>query len=438
MPVRLLFITSHFFLQPTLDALSRMDLSCETMVFPYNNFEHLCEVYREHIDRFDACFVSGTSAKSAIELGCPDIEKPLIAFQVSSDGLHRNILRLAVEKQSLDFSRIAIDFLIPLGTGFRVSDYLAIEDPSIVIPGSASWMQSSSCGIEQFILDQICRLWDQGAIDLVICQYSSIVPTLEKLGIPYCCPFLSDEHLKQVIEETLLRIELSRLHGNHPAIIQVCPRQPHGPEDDQLRKIYDSVQKYIQQNMINCVIQYSTTCCTLITTMQILRFMTDRFRTCRISSWLEAHLSFPISVAYGIGTTVSHAMNNVQTASKEAQLLGLPFIVDTNGNLIGPLNSENRMVIPPNSLPDVSEIARRCSLSAMTIQKLLNLVQTSGSDKITTQELARRLDTTVRNANRIMRNLCQGNVAKPVYTQTSHSRGRPIQVYALDFGLSLA
>lgn len=438
MPVRLLFITSHFFYQPTLDALSRMEVSCETRVFPYDNFDHLCQVYREHIGRFDACFVSGTSAKSAIELGCPDIEKPLIAFQLSSDGLHRNILRLAVEKQSLDFSRIAIDFLIPLGTGCRVSDYLAIKDLSIVIPGSASWMQSSSCGIEQFILDRIRGLWDEGSIDLVICQYSSIVPTLKKLGIPYCCPFLSDEHLKQIIEEALLRIELSRLHSNHPAIIQIFPRQSHSPEANQIRKIHDSIQQYIHQNMIDCVIQYSTTCCTVITTMQILRFMTDHFRTCRISCWLENHLSFPVSVAYGIGTTVSHAMNNVQTASKEAQLLGQPFIVDTNGNLIGPLNSDNRMVISPSTLPDVSDIARRCSLSAMTVQKILSLIQTNGSDKITIQELARQLDTTVRNANRIMRNLCRGNVAKPVYTQTSHSRGRPIQVYALDFGLSLA
>ena len=126
-------------------------------------------------------------------------------------------------------------------------------------------------------------------------------------------------------------------------------------------------------------------------------------------------------------------MNNVQIASKEAKILGKSFVVDSNGNLIGPLNSEERMVIPSQSLPDISDIARRCSLSAMTIQKLLAIVQSNGSDKITTQDLAVRLETTVRNANRIMLNLCRGGIAHPVYTLTSHSRGRPIQVYALDF-----
>ena len=91
------------------------------------------------------------------------------------------------------------------------------------------------------------------------------------------------------------------------------------------------------------------------------------------------------------------------------------------------------MVIAAKSLPDAGEIARRCNLSAMTIQKLMAIIHSSGSNKITTQDLAERLDTTVRNANRIMQNLCRGNIAKPVYTQSTHSRGRPIQVYALDF-----
>lgn len=66
----------------------------------------------------------------------------------------------------------------------------------------------------------------------------------------------------------------------------------------------------------------------------------------------------------------------------------------------------------------------------------MTIAQSIGSNKITTQDLAVRLDTTVRNANRIMQNLCKGGIAKPVYTQSTHSRGRPIQVYALDFEIT--
>ena len=61
MSVKLLFITSHYFHQPTLDALSRLDLPCETQVVPYDNFEHIATVYGQYADQFDACFVSGTA-----------------------------------------------------------------------------------------------------------------------------------------------------------------------------------------------------------------------------------------------------------------------------------------------------------------------------------------------------------------------------------------
>jgi predicted ArsR family transcriptional regulator len=60
-------------------------------------------------------------------------------------------------------------------------------------------------------------------------------------------------------------------------------------------------------------------------------------------------------------------------------------------------------------------------------------VKTTGTDKITTQELAQRFDITIRNANRILTNLCNGGVATLVYTQTTHSRGRPVKVYELNF-----
>ena len=203
-----------------------------------------------------------------------------------------------------------------------------------------------------------------------------------------------------------------------------------------MRTLFSALQDYVNSNLIDCVLQENGACCVMISSLRILRFLTDDFQRCHLCAYVEQKVDYPVSVAYGIGTTVPHAMNNVQIASKEAKLLGKSFVVDSNGNLIGPLNSEQRMVIAARSLPDAGEIARRCSLSAMTVQKLMAIVQSNGSNKITTQDLASRLDTTVRNANRIMLNLCKGNVAKPVYTQSTHSRGRPIQVYALNFEMS--
>lgn len=438
MSVKILFITSHYFHQPALDALARLNLPCETLVVPYDNFEHIASVYGTYEARFDACFVSGVVAKQAIELVYPNPTKPLIPFQVSSNALHRDILRLAVETGNMDFSRIAMDFLLALGDHYSVMDFLKIENLDSVYADNTLKTRdigtANGYSIETLVLKKIVSLWEQKAIDLVICQYSSIIPALQARGIPFRCPFLSDEHLSILIRDTMARIELQQLQENHPVIIQVFPKSCSTLTDGQSQQLSAAMDRFAKKHLLECMIQNTGSCCILITTLQILRFLTQDFQVCRLSSFLGEELDYSVLVGYGVGTTVPHAMNNVQLASREAKLTGKSFVVDSMGCLIGPLNSENRMVLSTSSLPNVSVIAKRCSLSAMTIQKVITIVQNIRSDKLTIPELASRLDTTIRNANRIMLNLCKGGIATPVYSQPTHSRGRPIQVYRLDFG----
>lgn len=440
MQMRLLFITSPYFYPLTASALERISPRAETKVVSYRDFDDIVQVFSRLADQFDACFVSGTSAKQAIELGVENISIPLISYQISSNGLYRDILRMAVENQSLDFTRVAMDFLIPLDTGWSVADYLALDDLPVVITKTLQRMSDTpdpgSRWLEEQIFSRLQSLWEAGKIDRVICMYSSLIPQLDALGIPWRCPFLSDFHLKQIVETAMIRIELKQLHNNHPAVIQIFPRRTAELTAQQQQTLEKHLRQFCLKNLMDFVIQSNPECCVILTSMRILRFLTDEFVSCQITSWLESRLDFPVTVAYGIGTTVSHAMNNVQIASREAKLLGLPFLVDSVGHLIGPLALGAAPAISQRPPEDVSQIARRCNLSAMTIQKLIHIVHSTGSDKITTQELAAHFGTTIRNANRIILNLCRGQVATPVYTQPSHSRGRPVQVYALDFGLS--
>ena len=127
MQKKLLFLTNQYFFQPTVSALSRMNLDCATKVVTYHNFEHIPHVYAQYAEDFDAVLITGTSAKHVLDLKFPDTQKLITAFQVDSDALHRDILRFAIETQNLDFSRIAVDFLVPLNCGFSVVDFLKLE-----------------------------------------------------------------------------------------------------------------------------------------------------------------------------------------------------------------------------------------------------------------------------------------------------------------------
>lgn len=434
---KIVFITSHHLYQPTVDALERIGADCDTIVAPYDNFEHISKVYALYASEADAFLVSGPSAKRAIELGRNVGSKPIVSFQVGADALYRDILRLAVEQPEQDLHRVAMDFLLPLNCGYSVADFLELEDIDAMDPAIQSWVTQTGVqevgGAENAIMERILELWRKKAIDLVICQYSSIVPALDALGIPYRCPFTSDSHLKRLIHEVQVKLELHQLQSNLPAIIQILPGHAGKLEPSHQELLSQHLRRFIQENLIDCVEQEADGAVILITTMQVLRFLTNEFQACRLSAYLRPLLDFSVVIGYGIGTTVSHATINVQTAVREAKLSGKSFVMDSTGNLIGPLDSDHRMVISTNSIQDVSNLSKRCKLSTMTLQKLMAHIKSTGSDKITTQELAQRFDITVRNANRILTNLCRGGVATPIYTQTSHSRGRPVQVYTLNF-----
>lgn len=436
---RIVFITSHHLYRPTCNALERIEADCETIVATYDNFEHIAKVYQQYEDMADAFLVSGPSAKRAIELACGTITKPVTYYKVDSEALHRDILKLAVENRNQDFSRVVMDFLLPLDCGYTVKDFLALEDIETVDVSTQKWMTYAGVqevgGAENAIMERILELWREKAIDLVICQYSSIAPALEALGIPYRCPFPSDSYLKGLIHDVLARLELKQLQDNLPSIIQILPIHPGEVSDAQMALLKQKVRSFVRENLIDCVEQESNNAMIIITTLQVVRFLTRDFRICRFADYLQQELDFPVVIGYGVGATVPHAMANVQIAVREARISERSFVLDNHGNLIGPLNAENRLVVNTNAVANISNLSKRCKLSPLTLQKLMSYVESIGTNNITTQELAQRFSITIRNANRILTNLCKGGVATPVYTQTSHSRGRPVQVYHINFDI---
>lgn len=439
MQSRILFITSQYFESLARAALERLKPDCLWSVVAYEDFSGIPEIYRRHQDNCDAVMLSGSSAKQMLLMHFPDIAKPVTDFQVDSDALHRDILRFAMERGSLDFSRIAMDFLLPADRGYSVADFLEMDDMPVLLSRNQQWMRQEQVrqqGAEELIFRQIAQLWNRGEIDSVICMYSGNVPKLQALGIPFRCPFLSDAHLRRLIRDVLIKIQLQQLHDNHPSIVQIFPLGSNVLQPEQGQALEAQIREFLRDNLIDCVIQRTESCCSVITSMRVIRFLTEEFRTCRLWNCLLKKLDFPVVSAYGVGTTISHAMNNVQVASREAKLRERPFAVDTNGHLLGPMNSSVSTVITQAHRLRLSDVARRASLSALTVQKVMAILENRGSDKITTQELAQSMATTVRNANRIMQNLIRGGFARPEYTQVSHTRGRPVQVYCVNLQVS--
>lgn len=436
MRYKIVVITSHYLFNPTKDALGRIEPDCDYVVVPYDNFEHISEVYEQYAGA-DGFLVSGRSALNAIQLHTKQEIKPMVTFQVDTAALYKAMLQLVLKNREQDLRRVVMDALLLVEDGYTAADFLERPEVDSVESHIDNWVRRIGVqgvgGVEDAIAKKLTALWEEGAIDMVICQYSSIIPVLEEHGIPYRYPFLSDYELGECVRELLVKIELENLRAGLPAAVCVSPRHPSAVTEEQKEKLKARLQEFFREHLINCDVgcEQGTYCAEI--TVQDVRFFTKKSTSCVLGAYLSKELDYEVAVGYGIGNNTQQAVSNALAAVKEAAFNGRSFVRDEAGNLIGPLDSEAQMVISTHPVGDVGEIARRCSLSTMTIQKLMTNIRMTGTNRITTQELSRRFGVTVRNANRILSNLEKGGCAQIVYSQTSSTKGRPVKVYELNF-----
>lgn len=437
MRYKIALITSHYLCQPTKDALNRIDPDCDYIVVPYDNFEHITQVYEQFAQSVDGFLISGQSALSAIQLNAGYVLKPMVSFQVDTAALYKALLQLVLKNREQDLSRVVMDALLPVEDGYTAADFLARTEVDSLDSLITGWIRKigkqGMGGIEEIIREKLIALWEQGKVDMVICQYSSIIPVLEEHGIPYRYPFLSDHQLGECVRELLVKIELEKLRAGLPAAVCILPRHLSTTTETQKKQLKEKLREFFCEHLMTCDVRYEQGGFCADITVQNMRYFTKNATSCVLGAYFAEVLDFEVAVGYGIGNNAEHAASNARSAAKESSLNGRSFIRDEAGNLIGPLDSEVRMVISARPVGDVGEIARRCSLSTMTIQKLMTNIRMTGTNKTTTQELSRRFGVTVRNANRILSNLEKGGCAKIVYSQTNSTKGRPVKVYELNF-----
>lgn len=435
---KIVVITSHYLCKPTQQALERLQLDCDTLVTPYDNFDQISQVYDRYADEADGFLVSGHGAVAAIWMQEHETIKPIISFQLDSAALYKSLLELFLNNRQQDARRVVLDFMVPLQGGCSVEDFLHRSEIDSLTPNTVTRVREmgtdSSSGVEQYILSTILEMWERKALDMVICQYSSLIPQLEEHGIPYIYPFLSDSHLKDLVHEVLTKVALEKMRSNLPALIWVSPRSAQDCGDENRAAARRWITQFFKDHLAECIVQENSGYLSMLTSVQTVRYFTRNSTVCTLSKYLAEKLDFEVAVGYGIGGTVLQAMNNAQAAARESMFAGSSFIKDENGDLIGPLGADHNMVVGSNTTQDIAAIAKQSNLSTMTIQKMMTNVRMSGTNLITTQELARRFGVTVRNANRILSNLEKGGFARVVYSQASNSKGRPVKVYELDLG----
>ena len=420
MNTNIVVITSHF-LRPHIEEIySNLDLECNIKVVAYDNFNTIHKIYDQYAACTNGFLVSGTAAKAAIEVVEHELKRPIISFEIDSAGLYRSILDLLLENRDLNMNRLIIDFMIPLEGGITANDFFKWMDlnydKSHIDIWSETLNRENFAKLEGQIINEILRLWNMDAIDMVLCQYSNLIL-----------------FLKDLTKRFMYILSLEYMRENLPVVISIFASDNSLNTEENIQLIAHHTNKFFQSNAINCVIQEEKSHCSTIITVENLHQITNNEKNCNLSVYLNKYIDFEISIGYGIGINLEMAVNNAYTAQRESLLSGKSFVFTENGNLIGPLSSKACMVIENQAIYDIGKIAKNSSLSAITIKKIIAIIKINNSNMITTQDLSLHLKSTVRNANRILKNLEKSGYAKITSTQTTNTKGRPTKVYELNF-----
>lgn len=433
MKLKIMIITSKYLFNYINKLIDKMDLNYDITIKVYENFSNISEVYNKYVNSVDGFLVSGKIAKAAILNSVINLKKPVVSFDITVAEIYRSIINLMIENKNIDLNRVIFDFQIPVGDNISVSHFLNNIDQNFPFSKIVNWTKNLNLDhiniIEEQLVNEIRHLWEYKVIDCIVCQYSSIIPYLEKNKIPFIYPLPTGEQLYSSIKRLVTMIEMKKMRNNFPVILRLDLLKLDLQSINDLECL---LKKFFNDNLINCNIQIDNDNIKIQLTVSQFLFITDNAKTSKLTKYLNDNKVNNVIISYGIGNNFYEALKNSDIAKRESILKNGSYVVDENENLIGPLDSDNYLIIK-NTIDDkIIKISRSSNLSTTTIQKIIAITKMNQSKKITASELAIKLDSSVRNANRILQNIASGGYAKVLLEKTTNTKGRPTKVYILD------
>ncbi len=436
MKQRIYIITSHFLHKPLEDMAEKIETDYDISVVAYDNFLHLGDIYKKYRNEAAGFLISGRVARQSLQHIIEPNDPPMVSFDMDTTSFYATIVNLLLKNRDIDLKRIVLDFMIPVGYDITLESilpYFTNGIPSEKIEKMCNEVPPENIyTIENQIKREIIHLWNQDAFDLVISSYGSLIPEFEKHKIPYVYPVPTEELIQNIINELSLKIEISDVQKNFPAVINLIPAEKGNRNPEYIKTLQETTKKFFQDNIMDVIVDGQKDHVIVILTKYELETIIQNRKASKLTSYLKDSLKFKVCSGYGIGININDAFKNASIAQKESLFQKDDFIVDEMNTLIGPLNSSYHCVIEEHDSEEIGLIAKKAKLSSMTIRKIITCMERNNSNKMTTADLSTQFGTSVRNANRILQNLSESGLAEVVFEKNSGTKGRPVKVYKIN------
>ena len=109
------------------------------------------------------------------------------------------------------------------------------------------------------------------------------------------------------------------------------------------------------------------------------------------------------------------------------------FFVSEELKVIGPLRSSDVIQFSEHGDAETVALAAAIGMNNINLQKIMSYAKMTGTNKLTSDDVAKCLSITIRGANRILNKIEEKNQAKSIFERLDSGKGRPKKYYELLF-----
>lgn len=422
------------------EAVEKLDLGCEIEIFIYYNYVHIVDLYRQLEDRFDGFITTGPVPMQTVKKSVPNC-RPISFFLCSESNYYKTFFEVIYKYQDWNFEYGYFDFC----------DYLCPDQESSLIEhlknGTfGSWLDRNNRYMTNMTVEKMqestqrklekhIRLWKERKIKYSLSRMSPIMPQILEAGVD--CHYISFSYddivlcFRQLIQEILM----GELKDSQTASIEILfsgagKQSADSKQRDVLERLLKAFNK---RYLCDFIIHETKNGFRISTSHKTVETITGGFTACHLREYLEKNGNLSLAIGYGLGRVISQAQANAIDAARESQINGnkTSYLFGEDRKLIGLFGSGNDFSIQGSVTPYIRELSDRTGLSTLTIQKLISAFRITGTEEVTTPELARILHITIRSVNRLISVLVKYNLAEPLYSRQTNTKGRPSKVYRI-------
>ena len=413
---------------------------CDIKVFQYKQIAEASDIYLSCRDSFDGFMFSGWLPYSVVTGSCGTIKKPHSFFSLSEGDFFRTMFLLAVQHPGIDYRRVMVDDpqlgldfseLFPQGRQCTLTSFYPLEFAMHSISSRTAQAGDDSALIYSMALDAYRTAWREKNIDIVVTRLANLKPILDKEGIENYILAPSHATMKGNLDR-LINLINSGSYVDMLSVYGMLDLCGNATQEDR-ESLYSAISVFKRQSGMKLFITQEDKGIHITTSHHTFRELTDKMKSCSLSSFLNKNSPCQFVLGWGIGYDILQARQNAVKALKLARHggMGSTFAVDENGMVAGPLQNHINLSYSADTTETVVSLSNRYDISRMYVKQLLALIDKRKNNVFTSEELAEALGISPRSSRRILAKLNETGGAIRLEDNNTGLRGRPSLRYCI-------